>query len=462
MDSQKLQAALAHVEEHRQEYLEKLFDLLRQPSVSSERRGVEECARTLTALLESFGLKSSLHETGGYPIVYAEAPGESPYTVLFYGHYDVQPADEPEWLSDPFAPVVRDGRIYARGVGDNKGQLLAHVLAVRSWLQTAGSLPVSVKFVFEGEEESGSPHIAGFVERNRDLLAADVVYTADGPMHDSGRPVVCFGVRGILYVELEARGPRTEVHSGNRGNVAPNPAWTLIDLLRTMRDENGRVLIEGFYDRVRRPTPFERALAAGIPFDPQVHAQALGLAGTPIRDAADYADRLMFQPTFNIAGFTSGYGGPGMKTIIPSRALLKMDMRLVADQDPDEIYEQFAEHVRRHAPDVTVRKLGTMRPSRTSPELPVSRRVIDAVKRARGQEPVVMPAVGGSLPDYVWTHLLGAPSIMVPYGDPDQNNHGPNEHMAVDTFFAGIRTSLYVLDALGDLAATGHVPGAAP
>lgn len=201
-----LTAALAHVEQNRSSQLELLFDLLRRPSVSSERRGVEECARALADLLQGFGMNSRVLPTEGYPMVYAEVPGEAPYTVLFYGHYDVQPADEPEWQSDPFEPAVRDGRIYARGVGDNKGQLLAHVLAVRAFLETAGRVPVNVKFLFEGEEESGSPHIARFVETHRDLLAADLVYTADGPMYASGRPIVCFGVRGILYVELEARG----------------------------------------------------------------------------------------------------------------------------------------------------------------------------------------------------------------------------------------------------------------
>lgn len=227
-----------------------------------------------------------------------------------------------------------------------------------------------------------------------------------------------------------------------------------------MRAPDGRVLIEGFYDEVREPTPLERDLIARLPFDPEAHARSLGLESTDIRDAADYGERLMFRPTFNIAGFSSGYGGPGMKTIIPSRALVKIDIRLVADQDPDVIYQRLVDHVRRHAPDVSVRKLGAMWPSRTSPELPVSRAVVDAVRPARGQEPVVVPALGGSLPDYVWTRLLGVPSVTVPYGDPDQNNHGPNERMGVETFFAGIRTSLHVLAALAELPRPGFGPNA--
>lgn len=410
---------------------------------------MNECAGLLENVLLDSGLDARILPTGGAPVVFGELGGQSPFTVLFYGHYDVQPPEPLEgWDSPPFEPTIRDGRIYARGAGDNKGQLLAHVLAVRSFLETSGAPPVNVKFVFDGEEESGSPFLRDFVERNRELLAADLVYTADGGYHESGLPLVCFGVRGIVAVELEARGAERDLHSGNRGNLVPNPAWHLIDLLGTMRAPDGRVTIQGFYEGVREPTEFELAVLASAPFDREEFAKSVGLTTTDIRDAAEYGRRLMFEPTFNIAGFSSGHTGDGLRTIIPSSATVRLDMRLVADQDPDRILELLEAHVRTHAPEVTVRSLGSMRPSKTSPELPVSRRIVDAVARARGLEPVVVPCLGGSLPDYVWTHVLGAPSVVVPYANADESNHAPNENLEVEAFFAGIRTSIVVLEAL--------------
>lgn len=451
-----LEAVLDHIDARRDECLETLFELLRQPSISAQDNGVLECAELLRDTLRGFGIESSIIPTEGYPVVYGEvtAEREDAFTVLFYGHYDVQPPEPLEaWESGPFDPTVRDGRVYARGAGDNKGQLITHVLAVRAFLETAGAVPINVKFVFEGEEESGSPNLLSFVEGHRDLLKADLVYTSDGGYDDSGRPVVCFGVRGMLALELEARGAKSDLHSGNRGNVVPNPAWTLIDLLHTMRDPTGRVTIEGFYDDVREPTEIEDELAAKVPFDRDAFLSAMGLGDTPIRNSQDYARRLMFESTFNIAGFTSGYGGEGIKTIIPSRAGLKMDLRLVADQNPDDIYAKFERHVEEHAPDVMVRRLGAMNPSRSSPELPVSRLIVETVEKARGEEPVVIPSLGGSLPDYVWTRTLGAPSVLVPYANPDENNHGPNENLKLDAFFFGIKTSVRVLEAFRDFRA---------
>lgn len=445
-----VESVLDHIDAQRDEYLETLFKLLRQPSVSAQDNGVLECAELLRDTLRQFGVGSYLIPTDGYPVVYGEvaAEREDAFTILFYGHYDVQPPEPLEaWESDPFDPTVRNGRVYARGARDNKGQLIAHVLAVRAFLETTGAVPVNVKFVFEGEEESGSPNLLTFVESHRDHLQADLVYTSDGGYDDSGRPVVCFGVRGMLALELEARGAKSDLHSGNRGNVVPNPAWTLIDLLHTMRDSTGRVTIEGFYDDVREPTEIEDDLASKVPFDREAFLSAMDLIDTPIRSPKDYARRLMFEPTFNIAGFTSGYGGEGIKTIVPSRADLKMDLRLVADQNPDDIYAKFERHVEKHAPDVKVRKLGAMNPSRSSPELPASRLVVETVEKARGEEPVVIPSLGGSLPDYVWTQALDTPSVLVPYANPDENNHGPNENLELEAFFSGIKTSVRILEA---------------
>ena len=445
-----VEEVIAHGEARREEHLEMLFDLLRQPSISAQNTGIVECAELLHGMLEGSGIEASIIPTDGHPVVYGEVSSgdEEAFTILFYGHYDVQPPEPLElWDSEPFEPTVRDGRIYARGAGDNKGQLIAHVLAVRAFLEVAGAVPVNVKFVFEGEEESGSPQLPAFVEGHRELLEADLVYTSDGGYDDTGRPVVCFGVRGMLAVELEANGAKSDLHSGNRGNVVPNPAWILVDLLHTMRDADSGVKIEGFYDDVREPTPAEGQLAATMPFDRESFLKVMGLRKSPVKDSKDYARRLMFEPTLNIAGFTSGYGGEGIKTIIPSKATLKMDMRLVADQEPKDIYEKFVRHVKEHAPEVTVKHLGEMRPSRSSPETVSSRLVVETVAKARGKAPVVKPSLGGSLPDSVWTRTLGVPSVLVPYANPDENNHGPNENLELEAFFAGIRTSIRILEA---------------
>jgi acetylornithine deacetylase/succinyl-diaminopimelate desuccinylase-like protein len=311
-----------------------------------------------------------------------------------------------------------------------------------------GKLPVNVKFVFEGEEETSSPNIAAFVEAHREKLKTDLVYTSDGPLDASGRPVVLLGVRGILYVELEAHGARWDNHSGNKGGIVPNPAWTLVELLSTIRDREGRVLIEGFYDDVQPPTEQMTALIRALPFDKDEISKTVGYDGFDM-DSGSYYRKLMLEPTFNIAGFTSGYGGEGAKTIIPHKAILKSDMRLVVDQDPDDIFKKLVAHVKKHAPAVTVKRLGDMQPSRTSPELEVVHVVTEAVAEAYGEAPILQPSLGGSLPDYVWTKILNVPSVVVPYANADESNHAPNENLEVDKFFKGIRCSCSVLSALG-------------
>jgi acetylornithine deacetylase/succinyl-diaminopimelate desuccinylase-like protein len=404
---------------------------------------VRECADLLIDVLRGAGFSARLIPTPAHPVVYAEwlgAPGKS--TVLVYGHYDVQPPEPLEaWLSPPFAPTIREGKLFARGAGDNKGQIFAQIAAARAWLEVNGSLPVNVKFVIEGEEETGSPHLASFVREQRDLLAADLVYTSDGPVHDDAHPQVVYGVRGLLYVELRARGASHDLHSGNWGGLAPNPAWTLVNLLSTMRDAAGHVLIEGFYDDVQSPTPAFTEAMARIPLDRQAALATVGLERLHPPADAGYFERLMTMPTLNIAGFTSGYGGPGTKTIIPATATVKLDMRLVPGQRADDIFARFAAHVARHAPEVEVVRLGSMEPSYTPLEHPYAAVVRKAVATGFGTPPIDVPLLGGSLPDAVFTQILGLPSFLVPYANADERNHAPNENIALNRFFAGIRTA---------------------
>lgn len=452
------QEVLSLVDDRRDDYLETLFTLLRQRSISSENDGVEECAELLKGIMEDIGITTTIFKTEGQPIVYGEIINDpTNLTVLFYGHYDVQPVDPMnQWLSPPFEPTIRDGKIFCRGVGDNKGQLITHLLAVKTMLDVCGELPINVKFVFEGEEESTSVSLPVFVETHKDLLKADLVYTSDGPMPVTGEPLVLLGVRGVLCLELTAREAEWDNHSGNKGNIVPNPAWTLIDLLSTMRDKDQKVTIDGFYDDILTPTQEEIDLLKNLPYDNEKVGKEIGYKQLDL-DGETYYRKLTLEPTFNIQGFVSGYGGEGSKTIIPSEAKVKIDFRLVLDQDPHDIFEKVSTHIQKHAPGVQVKHLGSMEPSRTPYGSKLVKVIEDAVEKSYEIKPIVQPSLGGSLPDYVWTKRLNVPSVVVPYANFDEQNHAPNENMNLENFYKGIKCSCHVIQWLGAHAKEEHV-----
>ncbi|MGB3305533.1 MAG: M20/M25/M40 family metallo-hydrolase [Thermomicrobiales bacterium] len=448
-----LDQVIASLETTRERDLADLLRLVAQPSISAQHIGIRECAAIEEELLGSAGLTTRILETANQPMVYGEwlgAPGKP--TVLFYGHYDVQPADPLElWESPPFEPAIRDGRIYARGIADNKAQHFSHIAAIRAWLETTGSLPVNVKVLLEGEEEIGSPNLDATVLAHRDLLAADLVYTSDGPVTDDRYPEIAFGVRGMLYVELHATGANRDLHSGHWGGVAPNPIWELVRLLSTMLDDENRITIDGFYDSVQTPTPAAREAMEALPFDVGEAIGRIGLSEVVPPTDLPYADRIMARPTLNIAGIDGGYSGEGSKTIIPSKARVKIDMRLVPDQTPDEIWEKIAAHVAHHAPEIEIVRLdGGMLPSYTPVEHPLADPVRAAVERGFGKRPIDIPLVGGSLPDATWTKTLGIPSFLVPYGAPEQANHAPNESYRLERLWQGITTTATLLALLGE------------
>lgn len=447
MTLQKIKRLIAERED---EYLQTLFKLLRQKSISAQNIGMTEATHLLKRMMEEMDIETKIIPTKGHPVVYGEIINETnDFTLLIYGHYDVQPPEPIEkWHSPPFEPTIRDGRIYCRGAGDNKGQLMAQLLAVKTYRDVAGELPINIKFVFEGEEENGSPHIAEFVEENKQLLKADLVYTSDGPMHETGTPIILLGVRGILGVELIAKGAKFDNHSGNKGNIAPNPAWDLINLLKTMRDDDGNILIGGFHDDIRQPTEEEWDLIDQLPFDQQNIGEQIGYPKLKMTKK-QYYENLMFKPTLNINGFNSGYDGDGMKTIIPATASVKMDIRLVVDQDPDDIFEKIKNHVAKYAPHIEVKRLASMDPSRTPVSLPIIKEIRRAVEQAYGKTPFVKPCFGGSLPDYVWTKILKRPSVVVPYANFDEANHSPNENIKLRKFFDGIYCTCHVIETLG-------------
>lgn len=451
-----LAAIFAYIDQHRQDYLDTLFAYLRQPSISAHGTGIAETAEMIAGIMRPLGLEPQIIQTAGWPMVFGqrcEQP-DAP-TVLLYGHYDVQPPDPLEqWVSPPFEPTIRDGRIYARGVGDNKGQHLAQILGIAATLAVQPTLPCNVKVLLEGEEEIGSPQMAEFVRAHRDLLAADLVITADGPVRDSGEPTLNFGVRGILSFELRARGANQDLHSGNWGGVVPNPIWTLVQLLSTMKNAAGEVTIAGFYDAVEPLTPLERAALDALTPDVPGIMRSLALQTLDAPHDRGFADRLSAWPTFTINGLHGGYGGPGSKTVLPHEAFAKCDMRLVEAQTADDIFAKVQAHVQQHAPGVDVIRQGSMEPSKTPLDSAFTAPLRAAITAAQG-EPLLIPALGGSLPDYVFTKILGMPAFGTPYANADEANHAPNENLEVARFFNGIRTGAAVLAYLGAMGRQG-------
>ncbi|MGX1350576.1 acetylornithine deacetylase/succinyl-diaminopimelate desuccinylase-like protein [Bradyrhizobium elkanii] len=316
---------------------------------------------------------------------------------MLYGHYDVMPPDPlEEWGSPPFEPTIRDGRIYARGAGDNKGQHFAQSRAVESYLAVHGRLPCNVIVLLEGEEETGSPSIAEFVRTHRDMLKADLVVTADGPMHVSRRPSISHGCRGIVAFESRARHASRDVHSGSFGGVVPNPIWRLVHLLATMKDPAGQVTIDGFYDGVVPPTDRECDALARLPLHIEVLKDSLGLSRLNNPSDLSLAERLMFYPTLTINGFRGGYGGSGVKTVLPHQAVVKCDVRLVDRQNHEDVFSKIEKHVEKHAPDVELVLLEATPPSKTPIDPPFSSVIPRAVQVAQGVEPLIYPSAAGT------------------------------------------------------------------
>lgn len=450
-----LSPVLDHIDAHRDAFLERLVAYLRHPSISAENLGIVEVGNLLVGMLGAIGLEAGLVATEGHPMVvgrWEKAPGRP--TVLLYGHYDVQPADPlDKWVSPPFEPTIRDGRLYARGVGDNKGQHFAQILALESHLKVHGTLPCNVIVLLEGEEEIGSPNIAGFVRENGHLLQADLAITADGPRHASGAPAIKFGSRGVISFELRCRHASRDVHSGNFGGAVPNPIWTLVHLLATMKNPQGEITIAGLHDRIEPPTPEELEAIDRLPLNLDAFMQGLGLSRLDAPADRPFYERLCFRPTLTINGFHGGYGGPGSKTVLPHEAFVKCDIRLVEAQDPIDVLNKVRAHVARHAPEVEViAEEKGMQPSKTPIASPYTAPLRRAFLAAQGREPLLIPAGFGSLPNYVFTKILGIPAFTTPYANHDEANHAPNENMTLDCFHEGVRTGAAVLHELGQMA----------
>jgi acetylornithine deacetylase/succinyl-diaminopimelate desuccinylase-like protein len=405
--------------------------------------------------MRRIGLQNvELIPTAGYPVVYGDwtgAPGAP--TILFYGHYDVQPVDPVElWESPPFEATVRDGEIYARGSADDKGQVFMHFKAVEAHLKQNGRLPVNIKFILEGEEEVGSENLDDFVRANKDRLAADVVVISDSPMFDRGIPSICYGLRGLAYFQIDLRGTKSDLHSGSFGGAVANPAFVLAQILAQLKDRGGRIKIPGFYDDVRPLSDAEREEFKKLPFNETKYRKDLGAPKLFGESGYTTLERIWGRPTAEVNGILSGFTGEGAKTVIPAVAMAKVSMRLVPDQDPDRIAKQFEDYIRKIAPktvEVKVTRMHGGKPWMTSFDNPFVQAAGRAIEKGFGKAPV-FTREGGSIPVVsTFQEELGLPSVLFGVGLPDENAHAPNEKLDVSNFHNGIIASAFLYEEIG-------------
>ena len=458
--SSAIDAVNALVEAQSKPYLDELLAWLRIPSVSTlpEHRGdMQRAVAFLAARLQEAGLEHIEPvqvRPGGNPVLYADwlhAPGQP--TVLFYGHYDVQPPDPlNEWISPPFEPSIREGNIYARGAADDKGQVYAQIKAVHTWMQTHGRLPVNVRFLIEGEEEVGGESVDQFVREQAARLACDCVVISDSNMYAPGVPSIDLGLRGMVYTEVEMQGAERDLHSGNYGGVAPNPLEALARVICGLKSAEGTILIPGFYDRVRAPDQAELDSWKRLPFDEEAYradeVRTPRLTGEP---AYSVFERTWARPTLEVHGMPGGFTGPGAKTVIPARASAKISMRLVADQRPAEVFQLFTAAVAKLTPagcrsQVTL--INTAEPVLVSPGNRFVEASRQALQQVFGGEAVYIRA-GGSIPVVtLFASELNAPAVLMGFGLPDDGLHSPNEKFALSGFYGGIRAVASFLDRI--------------
>ncbi len=435
-----------------------LFDLLRIPSVSARSEHNADMARAAQWVADNMstaGLRAAVHPTPGHPIVVGEwrGAGVGAPTVLVYGHYDVQPPEPLDlWDSPPFEPAIRDGKLFARGSVDDKGQLFIHMKALEAHLKVRGALPVNVVVVAEGEEEVGSDHLAEFIEAHQQELACDSVVISDSSMFAPGHPSILSSLRGLAYFQIDVTGPSTDLHSGSYGGAVVNPAMALARILATMHDLDGHVTIPGFYDRVRDWGENARREIKALPFDDQQFRAETGAPALGGEKGYSTLERIWMRPTCEVNGLLSGYTGEGAKTVLPSKAMAKVSCRLVPDQDPREIEQLMKVHVERVKPDgvaVTVTALHGGKPWRAKLDGPL----YEAARRALAaafEKPPVITGEGGSIPvvdDF--ERILGAPVLLMGFGLPGENAHAPNEWISMDNFSRGLRAVAVLYEELG-------------
>jgi len=452
---------LARLKTDRERHLEELKDFLRIPSISTDpdyRDDVLRCGEFVRQNLEDAGLKAELVQSAGYPLVYAEwlgAPGRP--TLLFYGHYDVQPPDPLElWRNPPFEPTVEDGRVVARGATDDKGQVFAQMKAVEAYLSTEGKLPVNVKFLIEGEEESGGESIEQYViEDGGKRLACDAVVVSDSSMYAKGQPSLLYGLKGLAYMELKVKGPSRDLHSGTYGGAVANPANALCQIVAKLRDpDSGRILIPGFYDDVLPIEDWERKEFAQLPFDEKEYCEEIGVKETFGEEGYTTLERAWARPTCDVNGLFGGYEGKGAKTVLPAWSGAKVSMRLVPNQDPHEIARLFEAYVHSVTPRGVTTEIRFLHGA-PAVEINAEGPMLEAAKKAQeetwGKAPVLIRE-GGSIPIVgTFSDVLHCPVLLVGLGLPDDRLHSPNEKIDLENYYRGIETIARLLKEAGDV-----------
>ena len=448
-----------YLQENRDKFEKELSDFLRIPSISADSRYGQEMGKASAWVADQFqsmGLETEVIETDGHPLVYAESPAvEGSPTVLVYGHYDVQPPDPlEEWISPPFEPTKRDGNIYARGATDDKGQVLTHIKSVQAWMETKGELPVQVKFLIEGEEEMGSGALYRYLDESAERLACDVLVISDTSQFGPGQPAITYGLKGIVYYELQLQGPKQDLHSGSFGGAVTNPVNTLARLLASLVDDEGRVQVPNFYDDVDPMESKERNQLAALPFDETVFMQQIGVDGLSGEVGYTTLERRWARPTYDINGIWGGYQGEGEKTILPAKGGAKFSFRLVPNQDPDKITESLREFLMSQSPPGIKLDLNSTHGAPgvvVSLDSPYMTAAARAIEQGFGQSPVFIRE-GGSIPIVTtFFESLGVDVLLLGWGLDDDNMHSPNEKFSLADFHRGIKASAYLWQELSEI-----------
>ncbi len=425
--------------EQRNRFIDDLKTFVAQPSVAATGQGMLDMAALVQQRLERIGAAVRQIPTGGAPILYAEIGG-GPRTLLIYNHYDVQPPDPIDlWTTPPFEPSLRDGKLYARGVSDDKGDLLCRLHAIEAWQQTIGPLPLKIKWVIEGEEEIGSPHLAEFAQQHAATLQADGCLWETGGKNEDDRMTLTMGLKGIQYLELRAHSGERDLHSGQAA-IAPSAVWRLVWALSTLKDQNDEILIDRYYDHVRAPNEAELAMLKAMPFDEAKRKTALGIDRF-INDehGLDVLKRLYYGPTVTICGLQAGYTGEGMKTVLPNTAFAKVDCRLVPDLTPEICLALLRTHLdRRGFGDVEIVPLNGEHPATSPANAAIVAACQAAVEKVYGHAPVLIPLSAGSGPMYPLTTALGIPTVMAGITYPGSRAHAPDENIRLDDYLEGI------------------------
>lgn len=433
----------AYLEANLDKSIAELSRLVAQPSVGAQNLGMKECAALVAEMLKARGFKVEIMQTPGAPVVFGERKGKSSKTLLIYNHYDVQPPEPLElWETPAFEPSLRGGKLYGRGVGDDKGHIVSRLFAIDSLLDAEGELPCNIKFIIEGEEETSSVHLYDFVIKNKDKLKADACIWEFGGVDHRDVPMEYLGLRGICYVELSVETAATDVHSGLGGSIFPNAAWRLTWALNTLKGPDEKILIPGFYDGIRPPSKRDRELMSALPDVADDYKSRFGVKKfiKGLTGGLDLRIEEVFTPTCTICGLTSGYQGPGSKTVLPARASAKVDFRLVPDQRPDDILKKLRSHLDAQGfSDVQITNLGGDAPARTDPDDPFIQLVTRTAEEVFGVPMQLVPLTGGSGPSHPFVHDLGLPVATAGLGHPDGRAHAPNENIRIDLYLKHAR-----------------------